>query len=112
MSKNANALLGQTYATRPMMVLAIDVLLDRRTWRAAVAAALVVGLCTDSSFLPIVISGYLLIGIQAVAYALSQMASGSTSRRALRAGSSPRSPRWSSPRWASRRSCCFRSGPL
>lgn len=71
MTQNVNALLGQTFATLPWMVLSVDWLLDRMTWRAAAVAAMVVGLSTYSSFLPIVISGYVLIGIQVVVYTLS-----------------------------------------
>lgn len=70
MTQNVNAFLGQTYAMLPWLVLVVDWLLDTLRWRALGVAALAVGLCTYSSFLPIVISGYVLIGIQAGVYAL------------------------------------------
>jgi hypothetical protein len=69
MTMNVNAFLGQTYATLPWFVLAVDVGLDRLTWRALGAAALLIGVCTYSTFLPIIISGYVLVGIQALVYA-------------------------------------------
>jgi hypothetical protein len=69
MAQNVNAFLGQTYATVPWFVLAIDVALDKLTWRALGAAALLIGFCTYSTFLPIILSGYLLIGVQALVYA-------------------------------------------
>ena len=68
MTQNVNAFLGQTYATLPWFVLAIDFALDKLTWRALGTAALLIGLGTYSTFLPIVISGYMLIGIQALVY--------------------------------------------
>lgn len=70
MTQNINAFLGQTYATLPWFVLAVDYLLDRAGWRAVGLAGLVIGVCTYSSFLPIVISGFVLVGIQAGVYAL------------------------------------------
>jgi hypothetical protein len=70
MTQNVNALIGQTYALLPWLVLVVDRLLDTLRWRALGIAALAIGLCTYSSFLPIVISGYVLIGIQAAVYAL------------------------------------------
>jgi hypothetical protein len=78
MTQNVNAFLGQTYATLPWLVLAVDLALDKLTWRALGTAALLVGLCTYSTFLPIVISGYVLIGIQALVYAGSAFRSPST----------------------------------
>ena len=70
MTQNVNALLGQTYAVLPWLVLVVDWLLDTLRWRALGIAALVIGLCTYSSFLPIIISGYVLVGIQTGVYAL------------------------------------------
>jgi hypothetical protein len=70
MTLNVNAFLGQTYATLPWFVLAVDVALDKPTWRTLGASGLIVGLCTYSTFLPIIISGYVLIGIQALVYAV------------------------------------------
>ncbi len=75
MTQNVNAFLGQTYATLPWMLLATDWLLDTLRWRALGFAAVAVGVCTYSSFLPIVISGYVLIGIQAGVYAVFAAAS-------------------------------------
>ena len=75
MTQNVNALLGQTYATVPWFLLAVDVLLDTLRWRAFGAAAFVMGLCTYSSFLPIIVSAYVLSGIQALVYAITAMTS-------------------------------------
>jgi hypothetical protein len=73
LTQNVNSLLGQTFATLPWLVLAVDWLLDRLTWRSLGVAALVVGLATYSSFLPIVISGYVLVALLAVVFAAGSM---------------------------------------
>jgi hypothetical protein len=84
MTQNVNAFLGQTYGTIPWLVLAVDYLLDTLRWRALGVAALVIGVCVYSSFLPIVISGFVLIGLQAAVYAVLSLAP--ASRRWRRSG--------------------------
>ena len=62
MTMNVNSVMGQTYATLPCFVLAVDIALDKLTCALGAAALLVAPVLL--TFLPIVISGYVLIGIR------------------------------------------------
>ena len=61
MTMNLNAITGQAYAVVPLVVLAGDWFLDRATWRRAAGLAAVVAFCVLASFLPIVLSGLVLL---------------------------------------------------
>ena len=63
MTQNINSSIGQSFAVLPLMVWAVDLVLRRPTWRNTGIAALCLALAASSSFLPAVISGYLLAGI-------------------------------------------------
>ena len=61
MTMNLNAITGQSYAVVPLLVLAGDWFLDRVTWRRAAGLAAAVAFSVLASFLPIVLSGLVLL---------------------------------------------------
>lgn len=63
LTQTVNSILGQAFAVLPLMVWSIDYATRKSEWRRAGIAGLILGLCALTSFLPIVISGYLLIAI-------------------------------------------------
>ena len=65
MTQNVNSSFGQSVAVLPLMVWATDWVLRRPTWRIAGCSAFVLALAASSSFLPAVISGYVLCGLYA-----------------------------------------------
>jgi hypothetical protein len=71
-TQNLNSMMGQSYLVLPLMVLATDWLLAKPTWRRVASAAGLYALATLSSFLPIVISGFLIVGIQILAHVISK----------------------------------------
>ncbi|HET8548826.1 MAG TPA: hypothetical protein VFL57_12505 [Bryobacteraceae bacterium] len=66
LTQNINSILGQSFAVLPVMIWAADYVLETPVWRRAGIGALVLAVCTLSSFLPIVISGYVLVAIYIV----------------------------------------------
>lgn len=68
MTLNVNSIVGQSISVLPLMVLAMDWLLDRPAWSRVVVLGLVVAFSTLSSFMPVVLSGLVLVGIQLVVY--------------------------------------------
>ena len=66
LSQNVNSILGQSFAVLPLMIWSADYAMSRVSLRRTGVSALVLSLCTLSSFLPIVISGFLLIGLYAL----------------------------------------------
>ena len=63
LTQNVNSNEGQTFAVLPAMVWAIDWVIRKSTWRVTGVAALILATAALASFLPIVVSGYLLVGI-------------------------------------------------
>jgi len=71
LTQNVNSIIGQSTAMLPLMVLATDWLLEKPSYRRVSGAALAYGFACLSSFLPIVISGFLLCAIYAAATELA-----------------------------------------
>jgi hypothetical protein len=63
LTQTINSVEGQSVAVIPAMVWAVDRVCRLATWRAAGTAALVLATAALSSFLPIVASGYLTVGL-------------------------------------------------
>ena len=63
LTQTVNSIEGQSVAVLPAMVWAINRVCRVGSWRAAAASSLFLATAALSSFLPIVISGYLLVGI-------------------------------------------------
>ncbi len=63
LTQNVNSNEGQSIAVIPVMVWALDWVLRKSTWRVAGVGALILAAAALSSFLPIVVSGYLLVAI-------------------------------------------------
>jgi hypothetical protein len=66
MTQNVNGILGQAFAVLPVMLWSIDRLLAKPSWRGTGITGLILSVCVLSSFLPAVISGYLLVGLYVV----------------------------------------------
>ena len=64
LTMNVNSIVGQAVATIPLLVLAVDALIDRPSWTKAALVALAVGLCVLASFMPVVISALVLVPFQ------------------------------------------------
>ena len=60
LTQTLNSILGQSFAVLPAMVWSMDYLLKRPTWRRVGISGLCLACCGLSSFMPVVISGYLL----------------------------------------------------
>ena len=92
MTFNLNTILGQTCAMIPVLLLAVEELLDAPSRRRVAATAIAAGLLVLASFLPIVVSGLLLAGFRLLAEALAPREGvepaerDRTVRRARRAG--------------------------
>ncbi|HEV8117108.1 MAG TPA: hypothetical protein VGQ32_01210, partial [Thermoanaerobaculia bacterium] len=71
MTFNLNTILGQTCAMIPVLLLAVEELLDAPSRRRVAATAIAAGLLVLASFLPIVVSGLLLAGVRLLAEALA-----------------------------------------
>ena len=67
---NVNSIVGQAIATIPLLVLAVDALLDRPNWTRAALVALAVAFCVLASFMPVVISALLLVPFLWMGHAL------------------------------------------
>jgi len=63
LTQNINSIMGQSAAMLPLMVLSVDWLLDRPTGKRIAATAVALAGAALASFLPIVISGYIIVGI-------------------------------------------------
>lgn len=63
LTQNVNSNEGQSTAALPIMVWAVDWVLRKSSWRVAGVGALILATAALSSFLPIVVSGYLLVAI-------------------------------------------------
>jgi hypothetical protein len=70
-TQNLNSMIGQSFLVLPLMVLATDRLLDKPAWRRVASSAGLYAFATLSSFLPIVISGFLLVGIQILSHLIA-----------------------------------------
>ena len=77
LTQTVNSIEGQSVAVLPAMVWAVSRVFRVGTWRVAAVAALILATAALSSFLPVVISGYLLVAIFIVVQLLPQ---GSESR--------------------------------
>ena len=78
---NVNSILGQATAMLPLMVLAVDWLADRPTGFRIGASALVLACSALSSFLPIVVFGYVLCGFLILVRAFADPAAPGTRPR-------------------------------
>jgi len=81
-----NSIVGQAFAVLPAMVWAADFVLSRADWRGTGIAALVMALLALSSFLPVVISGYILVALYCLVDVVMRPAAGEGWRRSVDSG--------------------------
>jgi len=63
LTQTINSILGQSFAILPLMVWSLDYAVSKPSWRRIAIAGLLLGTCVLSSFLPIVISGFVLAAL-------------------------------------------------
>lgn len=71
MTQTINSMIGQSFATIPVVVLACDWLLRHPSWKRAAGLALVVASSILSGFIPAVITGLMLLPLMLLSYSLA-----------------------------------------
>jgi hypothetical protein len=70
LTQNVNSVMGQSYAVLPFLVLVADWVAERPTTRRVALGAVGFAAATLASFMPVIVSGYVLIGVLALSHAL------------------------------------------